>query len=146
MFWDAEAFFDSICIVKLVRAARSLGFSPLLLYIGLQCHLATRVFKIGNWVSDKINPITSIIAGCNLSDKFTKIIFHSMMELAHQKFRGVRFGQFFDDIAQLQSIPKGHSWWGFLKSVKFVADSFSFLRVTFSKSKSMLVASTPQLT
>ena len=125
IFWDSEAFFDSICITKLVQAARRLNFSPMVLYLGLQCHLASRVFKIGNWLSDTVEPLTSIIAGCNLSDKFTKIIFYEVLELAHAQFRGIDFGQFFDDIAQINAVPKGKSFWGFIKSV--------FLRLNNSK-------------
>jgi len=94
VFWDCETFFDSICLIKLVKAASAMGFSPLVLYLGLQCHMATRVFKIGNWTSDIIEPNASIIAGCHLTDRFTKIIFYNTLELAHSKFLGVKFGQF----------------------------------------------------
>ena len=71
IFWDSESFFDSICLLKLVDAAIEMDFSPVVLYLGLQCHLCTRHFKIGNWMSGPTSPITSIIAGCHLSDKFT---------------------------------------------------------------------------
>jgi len=145
-FFGIETAFDSICLLKLVKAARAMSFSPLVLYIGLQCHMATRVFKIGNWASDLVHPNASIIAGCNLSDKFTKIILYNTLDLAHSKFDGVKVGQLFDDIAQTKSIKPKKSWWGFLQSVAFIAHSFSSLRLSFSKTKTFLVASTPSLT
>ena len=68
------------------------------------------------------------------------------MELAHATYKGVQFGQFFDDIAQTHSPPKGGNFYGFLKSVAFLATSFVNNRLTYSRSKTVLVASTPKLT
>ena len=63
--WDLEKFFDSVDLMKLIFRAISLGYNPVMLYLGICVHLAPRVLQGDNKVASRYIAINrSILAGC----------------------------------------------------------------------------------
>ena len=102
IFYDFEKFYDSINPTKLIWEALNLGYSPLLLYIGMQVHLAPRILKCGDALSDETLVFSSILAGCAQSNSWARAFVHHSVEAAHWQIPGelIEIREYVDDLAQ----------------------------------------------
>ena len=91
---------DSISLVKLTHHAFSVDFPPVPLSLLLHVHLASRVLRVTNWVSNPILPFTGIIAGCCSSGHLSRVLLYPVLQKMHDEFipEQVRFRCFVDDL------------------------------------------------
>jgi hypothetical protein len=83
-YCDLEKFYDSISLVKLIHHAQAAGFPSVALSLVLQIHLATRILRVNNWVSNPILPCTGIVAGCRSSGHSARVILSPVRQKMHE--------------------------------------------------------------
>jgi hypothetical protein len=99
-YCDLEKFYDSISLVKLIHHAQAAGFPSVALSLVLQIHLATRILRVNNWVSNPILPCTGIVAGCRSSGHLARVILYPVLQKMHEAYmpKPLHFRCFLDDL------------------------------------------------
>ena len=99
-YCDLEKLYDSISLVKLIHHAQAAGFPSVALSLVLQIHLATRILRVNNWVSNPILPCTGIVAGCRSSGHLARVIVYPVLQKMHEAYipKSLHFRCFFDDL------------------------------------------------
>ena len=136
-----EKFYDSISLVKLIHHALSVDFPPVPLSLLLQVHLASRVLRVNNWVSNPILPFTGIIAGCRSSGHLARVLLYPMLQKMYDDFipKQVHFRCFVDDL--VLKVCEGSDaaiLSTFVDSFHQVITDLSSRRLTHSESKTVI--------
>ena len=95
-----ENFYDNICIARLIHEAKRLGYTMLILRLGLMMHMAPRLLRTYSYIPGMVLPKNGIIAGCSQSTAFARILLHGVLQRIHDSpwYGTVSIRSFVDDI------------------------------------------------
>lgn len=146
ILWDVEKFFDSIHPADVVREGIRFAYPARALLLGLQMHMAPRCLIMQKVASNLMITGRSILAGCNHSCFFARLVMHRPIErmIADTAGTSLRVSSLVDDIAQaalgtLQKVSLSSA----VAAVSFCA-SMKSLRLKLSH-KSVIVSSSPKI-
>ena len=99
IYWDVEKFYDSICIVQLVKLAAGRGFPLHVAAIDLQVHLGLRIIRWAGSHSQPLKVSTSVLAGSKFSNMYARVYLYDVLEKLHAQFDNITIGLHVDDLA-----------------------------------------------
>ena len=144
ILWDVDKFFDSIDPEIVLREGISLQYPPLDLVLALAMHLAPRFLVLDGMISACIVSLVSIIAGCQHSMFFARLVMYDPVSHVIKADKKVTTSTFVDDVAQIA-----------IGSMLDVAKRVTFAGMNFARrvkgrklklsAKSVVVASNPRL-
>jgi hypothetical protein len=73
LFWDLEAFFESIDRERLVQRAEATGFPAAVVRLSLAMYAAPRILSMGGRIARELWPKRGVGAGCGLANTYVKI-------------------------------------------------------------------------
>ena len=84
VFWDLEAYYDTIDLAELIRHLVLLDWPPRQAVIALVVHTAPRTILRTQLQAGKTQQVyTSILAGCQYSKSFARALLHELLERVH---------------------------------------------------------------
>ena len=93
-----EKFYESINWEYMVRWAMETKFDPTILLIGLNMHTAPRRIRVGPFVGESVDVNASVIAGCGLAVKWSKIMLYHTLQHTHNQVPRSLTDSFYDDM------------------------------------------------
>ena len=80
ILWDAEKFYDSLDLARLIESAQSLGYPALPLALAMQLHMGPRFIKGSTCFALGVDPANGIVAGDNQANDLARSAMYYVVE------------------------------------------------------------------
>ena len=101
ILWDAEKFYDNVCLGQLFKAAVKCGLPSRQLLLGLQMLLAPRAIRVSNVIGEPKQPSNGLTAGSRRANFYARLLLYPILESMHIMFPSAGPRSYVDDMAQL---------------------------------------------
>ena len=146
IMWDLEKFYDSINWEYMVKWALETKFDPTILLVGLSMHTAPRRIRVGPFVGEAMDVNTSVVAGCGLAVKWSKImLYHTLQQTHHQVPKALTDSFYGDMVTRARGSPSA-VFTALVDAATLLAKLLAGAGLKCSVEKSTITTSDPKLT
>ena len=105
--WDVKEFFDSLDLLKIIRAAEEYDFPPTEMVLLFIEHMAPRLLRVRGAYALPISPHRSAVAGCRGAQQFARILLKKVLYHVHSRFSPLVISKaWIDDVNQRAEGPR----------------------------------------
>jgi len=144
ILFDLAKFYDTVELPAIMADGLRLQFPTRTLALIIMNYMAPRVIKSGGCFSAWIQPISSILAGCQDANNMGRISLYRVLDKMHELSPKAPLTTFVDDVKLYCEGTKDFIMEQAIPAVKFFVASILNLKFVFS-AKSVILASCPRL-